>query len=285
MISFCEYCTRILFIMGNVHKYFLYKRALIFDGDHHHETRLSKEEATDILKNSNAFLLRNLYNFDKTCNKSFWYVIKDSFDGMTELKSRTRNKIRHAAKFFDIRPLAIEEVYDNAYEVYTEAYHSYKSTNDHILNRNEFLKTIDTNNEYWGCIDKKTGRLVAYSENVIRKESCEFRTLKALPEYLSGGFYPFYGLFYKMNEYYLQERKMRYLSDGSRTITLQSNIQNFLIENFNYRRAYTNIAVYYKPAIGLLVRLLYPFRNMFPHGNLKSLLRQEEMAKESKQCH
>lgn len=259
--------------------YFLYKKALLFDGEHHKETMLDKNEAYRILKQSNAVMLRNTYNFDNTKNSSFWYIIKDSFNGFDELKSRTRNKIRHAIKFFDIRILTKEEIDNNTFDVYNKAYKSYKSTTDHILNKEEFISEINKNNEFWGCIDRKSGKLIAYAENIIREESCEFRTLKADPDYLSNGYYPFYGLFYKMNEYYLKEKGFKYVSDGSRSITKHSNIQNFLINNFRFRRAYTNLKIYYKPLVKIAVTILYPFRFLIPQSKIKSVLRQESMAR------
>lgn len=260
-----------------VGRYFEYKKALIFNGEHHCETKLSKDDAISILKNSNALLLRNTYNFDNTTNRTFWYIIKDSFNNFEELKSRTRNKVRHAFKFFDIRKLTEKEIKDSTYDVYLKAFKSYRHTTDQIQSRKDFTDNIVKENEFWGCIDKKSGKLIAYSENIIRKESCEFRTLKANPEYLSKGYYPFYGLIYRMCEYYLKEKQFKYVSDGSRTITQHSEIQNFLIKNFNFRKAYTNINIYYKPMLGIVINILYHFRRFIPQSKIKSLLRQDEM--------
>lgn len=265
-----------------MNEYFEYKRALLFKGEHHNEKLLTKERALDILKHSNALLLRNTYNFDNTENRNFWYVIKDSFGGFEELKSRTRNKIRHALRFFDIRILTGKEITEYTYAVYRKAFESYKDKSEHALNKEEFLAAIDLKNEYWGCIDKSNGKLVAYSENIIRKESCEFRTLKADLEYLSKGYYPFYGLIYKMSEYYIHDRKFKYVSDGSRTITNRSNIQDFLIKTFNFRKAYTDINIYYKTFLRIAINVFYHFRHLIPQSKLKSLLRQESMARKSK---
>lgn len=265
-------------------RYFLYKKALLFDGEHHQEPQLEPSVAKAVLRQSNALLLRNTYNFDNTENRSFWYVIKDSFNGFDELKSRTRNKIRHAFKFFDIRPLTKEEVHTLCYDVYYEASKSYSKTTDRILNEKEFDERLNDCNEYWGCIEKSTGILIAYCENIIRKTSCEFKTLKARPSHLSGGYYPFYGLVYRITEHYLNEKHLKYVSDGSRTITRQSEIQNFLIRKFNFRKAYTDIRVYYKPLLGFFIKVLYHIRIFVPQGKLKSLLRQEKMVHDSIRC-
>lgn len=263
-------------------EYIEYKKALLFNGEHHMEERLTPSEAMNILNSSKALLLRNIYNFDNTSNRNFWYIIKDTFSGFDELKSRTRNKIRHAQKFFEIRRLTDREITEYTFDVYIEAFRGYRKTIDDIKNRQDFTTAINKGNEYWGCIDKASGKLVAYSENIIRKETCEFRTLKADPYFLRGGYYPFYGLIFRMSEYYLKEKGFRYISDGSRTITRHSDIQNFLIRNFRFRKAYTDIDVYYKPALGIIIKTLYHFRHLIPQSKIKSLLRQESMVRKGK---
>ena len=40
--------------------------------------------------------------------------------------------------------------------------------------------------------------------------------------------YPYFGLLFEMNKYYLGELKYKYVSDGWRSITAHSNIQPFL---------------------------------------------------------
>ena len=86
-----------------------------------------------------------------------------------------------------------------------------------------------------------------------------------------------------MNEYYLKEKGLKYVSDGSRSITKHSNIQNFLINNFKFRRAYTNLKIYYKPLVKIAVIILYPFRFLIPQSKIKSVLRQESMARNTRE--
>ena len=45
-----------------------------------------------------------------------------------------------------------------------------------------------------------------------------------------------------MNQYYLEEKKLKYVCDGSRTITEHSNIQEFLMHNFKFRKAYCRLS-------------------------------------------
>ena len=87
--------------------------------------------------------------------------------------------------------------------------------------------------------------------------------------------YPYYGLIYEMNRYYLEELKLKYVNDGSRSITEHSNIQQFLIDTFHFRKAYCRLQIVYKWWMRLVVNLLYPFRKIIPFLSVKSVLRME----------
>ena len=88
-----------------------------------------------------------------------------------------------------------------------------------------------------------------------------------------------YELIYEMNRYYLGELGLKYVSDGSRSITNHSNIQPFLIHKFKFRKAYCNISLYYKWYMRMAVKLLYPFRKMIKHPKVAAVLNMEAMVK------
>lgn len=87
--------------------------------------------------------------------------------------------------------------------------------------------------------------------------------------------YSYYGFIYEMNHYYLEELKLKYVNDGSRSITEHSNIQQFLIDTFHFRKAYCRLQIVYKWWMRLVVNLLYPFRKIIPFLSVKSVLRME----------
>jgi hypothetical protein len=163
------------------------------------------------------------------------------------------------------------------YDVYLKAFNRYK-TYVTPLSRKDFELKIDhcDNCEYWGVfIDNK---LVAYSENLIFDGNvCSMSVVKYDPEYLK--FYTSYALHYKMNDYYLNTKNFLYINDGARSIGHQTNVQEFLIEKFKYRKAYVDLFVAYSPALKAVVKLLYPFREIIPSEKLKILLKQEEIAR------
>jgi len=262
--------------------YTYYKRGIIFAKAPHKEIKLTKKRSQDLLKHHNVWFLRNTYDFDSPKSSSFWFVIKDSFGGMDELKRRTRNKVRHALSFFIIERISIELMKEQGYNVYKDSFDRYKNTTDIVATRASFLADLNSEKEgreFWGVIDKKDGTLVAYAENHCKEDMCDYFMLKARTQYLSGGYYPFYGLFYKMNEYYLGMNNMRYVLLGTRTATEQSNIQSFMISKFCFRKAYAGLSLTYAPLLKWIVRLLYPFRHHVPSSKMQTMLRLEAMAR------
>ena len=256
-------------------KYRLYKGAWIWNKGPHLENELSLEDIATLL-NGGGYFVRNIFDFD--CDQTdFWYVIKDKFGGLDELTSRDRGKVRKALKTFNISPIDKDMMKEFGYDLYLSAASHYKVKAD-IPSKEEYLRRLedaDTSFEYWGCIDKENGKLVAFSLNHIVDGFCDYQTLKADPTYLNK--YPFYGLFYEMNRHYLEVRNMMYVSDGARSMSEHSNIQPFLIERFHFRKAYCKMHIAYKSWFGIIVKLLYPFRNVIPVLSVRSLLKMEEI--------
>jgi len=65
-----------------------------------------------------------------------------------------------------------------------------------------------------------------------------------------------------MNKYYLNERNFLYVNDGSRSLSHNTNIQNYLIEKFHFRKAYCKLNILYRKDIEFLVNLLFPIRKI-----------------------
>jgi hypothetical protein len=86
-----------------------------------------------------------------------------------------------------------------------------------------------------------------------------------------------------MNKYYLDEKEFDYVNDGARNISHETNIQEFLIKKFKFRKAYCKLNIIYNSRIGFLVKSLYPFRsplkllNFGPFIKLNILLNQEKI--------
>lgn len=120
--------------------------------------------------------------------------------------------------------------------------------------------------------------MIAYVSVDRRQEECSYSTMKAIPEYMNRH-YPFYGLLFVMNEYYIEKEKMRYVSDGARSVSEHSNIQPFLMEKFGFRKAYCQVAIYYVWWLRCLITVLYPFRRWIPFLKVKHLLNFEAVSR------
>ena len=131
------------------------------------------------------------------------------------------------------------------------------------------LNNLEGEWNFWGVFcDNK---IIGYSQNRIIDNYCEYSTIKFHPKYL--GIYSSYLLFFTMNEYYLNKMKFRYVNNGMRNITHRTNIQDFLISKFGFRKAYCRLFVRYNKLVKFTLLLLYPIRFVFYPFNNRFALR------------
>ena len=82
------------------------------------------------------------------------------------------------------------------------------------------------------------------------------------------------------------KKKIKYVNDGARSIAHDTNIQEFLIKKFKFRKAYCKLNVIYRWDVGIAVKILYPFKSSIDKFNnkvfnkLSVLLRQEYIRRE-----
>lgn len=267
------------------HSFKCYKGTWINSIPPHKSQKLSDREMSEVLKEGGLFI-RNTYDFDTKQPTSFWYVVKDSFNGLDELSSKVRNQVRKALKTYDIEIVPGETIIDIGLPIFNAALETYK-VQAKLITQKDLEDRITKEKkagifEYWCVFEKISRKAVALSINCVTDDCAEYQTLKAIPEYLKGSTYPYYGLIYEMNRYYLEERKLKYVNDGARSITEHSNIQPFLIEKFKFRKAYCKLQIRYRWWLGLFINLLYPFRNLIPSLKVKAILYQEEMRRNQK---
>ena len=267
-----------------MNQYRLYKDAWIFL-EESEEKLLSEKESENLLRNG-GLMIRNIYDFDIKEETSFWFIIKDELEGIAELPFSARRNIRRSLRIYNIKKINIEEFSEKAYPIIISAQKSYKIKTHHT-SKKEFHSEIerfikDGNKEFWLVERKIDGEVVAIAINTIKSSSCEYDTMRCVPEALRDRTYPYYGLIYEMNRHYLGERKFKYVSDGSRSITEHSNIQEFLMHNFKFRKAYCRLKVFYKKWFGVVIKVLFPFKNIVPSRKIKAVLRMEEYSRDFK---
>ena len=262
--------------------YSVYKHCLVWEGMPNKERRLDDKEIKELIRTHKAWMLRNCYDWDCGVKTNFWEVICDISKPIEEFPSKTRNQIRRCLRDCCIKPISnIELIEKDGYKVFIEAFKRYREVTISLASRVEWEKEIleDCTHEFWGVFEKESGRLIAWAMNTIKDSCVSYSTLKATPE-LMNKHYPYFGLLFEMNKYYLGELKYKYVSDGWRSITAHSNIQPFLEKNFGFRKSYCRMKLHYVWWLQALVKLLFPFRNWIPNQKVKNILKFEEINRE-----
>lgn len=259
--------------------FYLYRHAWRYSFQPHAEPHLTEKQKRELLRKG-GLMVRNTFDFDQKEETDFWYLIKDSFGGFAEHSSNERKKIRRSLKSFDFILIDNKTLRKEGYPIIKVAYKDY-SVSDRRMSKLIFNKYLDqcerARYDYWGVYEKESGQFVGFSIVKVWHDSCEYDTTIIEPRYKHNTTYPFYGLFYKMNEHYLGNLHFKYISDGTRSITEHSNIQEYLENNFKFRKAYCKLEIKYRWWFGLIIRLLLPVQKHIGNINVKAVLRMHRM--------
>jgi len=269
----------------NIH-WELYRKALIPVEPPHRNINLATEDCRKLLQLTSAWLIRWPSNWDKENKSAFWFVIKDHYNGFGEFSRNTRSKIRRGLKRNSVRKINKQELKQQGFPVYRNAFSRYDKVS-RPLNEHEFLYRLDALDseryDFWGVYQDNV--LVAYAELRYVEDVINTSVLKFHPDFLKD--YSSYALLYTLIEHYLNRKDIGYITNGARSISHDTNIQNFLIDGFRFRKAYCTLNVYYRPVLYHFLRLSYPLRNLFESlptrlfGNFNALLKQEYIRRNS----
>lgn len=234
-----------------------------------------------IIKRENVFFARWTSNFDQTEPSDFWYVICDEKLDLSDYSRNTRNQIRRGLRNCEVLKINKQTVSNEGFNSYASAFSKY-NTHLEAKSEEEFRAEIEMLSdewEFWGIYNNSI--MIGYSQNKVIGDYCDYSTIKFHPNYLN--LYPSYALFYTMNQYYLNENSFRYVNDGARSISHQTNIQSFLIQKFKFRKAYCKLNIIYSLRIKLLLSVIYPMRFLIsllkfgPFIKINILINQEKI--------
>lgn len=162
------------------------------------------------------------------------------------------------------------------YEIYLSETRRYERNGflDSVKSKEKWTRGIEDSalrgEEYWGAF--REGKLIAYGivnphqgEASLVTWKCDYENYKE--------FYPSYGLVYTMTKHYLEREDIKYVSDGQRTITGHSNVQDFLESRFCYRKASLRLHVIFRWYVKIPIMLLSPFESLIKNNKLLSMVR------------
>lgn len=260
------------------------KHGICLDADvsPHRQKKVSHEEALRLLCEYKTKILCNTYDFDCIEETSFWWVMKDRNCFQKVYSKKVSKYIMKANEKFIIGPISKERLIKQGYEVRRSSFKRYKNKDFNIESQDKFIEEVQNYGDNWifyGCIDKDTDLLQAYSIIEIVDDVAFYRSSKAnLSDFSS--YYPMYGLYDKRDRDLVLSGIVKYGISGARTLSKHSEIQDFLINKLNYRKAYCKLQVEYSLILKLIVLLLYPFRKYISSFRVKALLNLEDIRRD-----
>lgn len=225
---------------------------------------------------------------DGFCNPSpntEWYAVicRQHMNIEDNTSREARRKIRRGLLNCDVRKVDPDEIAAQGYSTYYAANMSYGRNPADIPKENIFQQSVYSDKPFgdirhqWAAY--ANGKMIAFAQNLLYdKTEVTYSLMKYHPDYLD--IFPAYALIYRMNEYYLEQQGFEYVNDGFRSILHDTQVQDFLIKNFGFEKAYTNLNVHFRPPLGVILKMAQPFRKQLSKVNsrLAALLELDQIA-------
>lgn len=193
-----------------------------------------------------------------------WYaMVCRKFVPVEEVVSaNARKNIRRGLRRCEVRQVEAREIAQNGYETYCAAVRAYGGRAP-VPTAEEFARRVMSDEPFgdirhrWAAYHE--GKLIGFNQNLVYDDvEVDYTMGKYHPDYLE--FYPAYALFQTMNEYYLVQRKMQYVNAGFRSISHDTEIQDFLVRLFHFEKIRVGLHVHFRPPFGGLLRATRRFR-------------------------
>ncbi len=233
-----------------------------------------------MLKKSGAILLRYTPPIKEGQESDFWYVTSNRYwkDG---LSSKMRYNIRKAHKNCEVDQVSAKWLSENGYECHKNALARYGIKNTNIESyRKGVLSYQGGPFEFWSV--KVNSKLAAYAITIVEYPNAALNILKIDPAFFK--YLPAYSLLDVLLNKYVNELDMDF-SNGTRSVSHETQFQSFLIDKFNFRPLYCGLRVVYSFLLSIVVHSLYPFRKpimKIKGSKVKSIFYQEEIARSTK---
>lgn len=245
---------------------------------------LTYDQAIVLLKKSAALFIRYVSAPVKSPT-NWWNMVCRQYN-FNCVSSSTRSKIRRGTRRIQIEKISPELLRKQGYECHVKCYQRYKyALPETRIAFESFVNSLIGQSifDIWCC--SKDGELLGYIICLVENNGVFMHTVDITPAALHE--YAAYAMIHRILEYYVNKKKLP-VSNGSRSISHSTNIQDFLCK-FGFEQEYAELQVVYRPDIKLVVFLFYPFRKVIKIFNrvslfhkISSVLFQEEIVRSQK---
>lgn len=247
-------------------------------------------------ENKKALLARWTSNFDCDNKTNWWYVIKDKPFDLSAIKSNYRYKIKKGIKNFDVRVINPQDYVEELYKIFVSAFESWPAKYRPKFTYGDAEKLVqklvtDPKMTCYGAFYRETEELCGFMQVPTHETYAELQVQRVKPMYEK--FQINAALVYGLLESYSQKlvKENFYILDGARSISHETNFQDYLEKYFGFRKAYCKLHIVYNPRIEWIVKILFPFRKMlhrfdeigFVH-QINSVLYMEELRRSEAKC-
>lgn len=242
-----------------------YNHAMIPDIEPHEEpdvTCLKDENIWKFRGGGIPLLARWTTEFDCERETEWWYVIKDTPFDIGELKAKRRYEINKGKKNFEVRRVKASEYAEDLFKIQMKALASWPEKYRPAVDEQEFRSRVLTWDKavVYGGFDRKTNELCGYAYLTEYPGHLEFNVLRVNPICESRGINA------AMVAFILEDNSDRiskafYINDGAKSIRHETAFQDYLEKYFGFRKAYCELHICYRFPVGIVVKILYPFRD------------------------
>ena len=225
---------------------------------------LTAEQRRGLLRSLGGLWVQWTDGFGGPAEAADWYaLICRKFVPVEEVASaNARKNIRRGLKRCEVRQVDAREIARNGYETHCAAVREYGDRAP-LPTAEEFARRVMSDEPFsdirhrWAAY--RDGKLIGFNQNLVYDDvEVDYTMGKYHPDYLE--FYPAYALFQTMNEFYLVQRRIQYVNAGFRSISHDTEIQDFLVRLFHFEKIRIGLHVRYRVPFGTLLKLARRFR-------------------------
>lgn len=208
-------------------------------------------------------LVRYTTDWDCGYDTGWWYLIKEAPFDLSSLSSNSRKHIKEAFRKTKVAKIDPTEYVDALYECSHQAFLKYKNAfneSSYECFKQSCYTAAKRKIEFWAGFDIVSGELIGWL-NVKNQETwCEIVSAKFNPAYLK--LRASDALYATVLDYYLNVMGAAYVSSGARSISHDTNSQEYKESHFGYRKVFCKLNIFYSTRLRIIINICYPFHKI-----------------------